>query len=60
MLQYKKKVHPQCITGLEIENNAITLVKWAISTTPDRLLYIERQVLDGPERIADYEEKYLQ
>ena len=47
-------VHPQCITGLEIENNALTLVKWSISATPERLLYIDRQILDGPEPIAAY------
>ena len=50
-------VHPQCITGIEIENNAITLVKWLISATPERLLFIERQILDGPEPIDSYEKQ---
>ena len=47
-------IHPQCITGLEIENNTITLVKWRIAATPDRHLYIARQVLDGPENLSEY------
>lgn len=47
-------IHPQCITGLEIENNTVSLVKWNISTTPDLHLYIARQVLDGPENLSEY------
>lgn len=47
-------IHPQCITGLEIENNKITLVKWTVSTTAERFLYIERLELDGPENLSDY------
>lgn len=31
-------VHPRCITGIEIENNEISLVKWAICTRIDRSL----------------------
>lgn len=50
-------VHPRCITGIEIENNKISLVKWAICTKIDRTLYVGREVLEGPVRISDYYEK---
>lgn len=44
-------VHPRCITALEIERGAITLVKWAISTRADRTLYVGREALEGPVKI---------
>lgn len=47
-------VHPRCITGIEIRNGMISLVKWAMMTKPDRTLYVGRQVLEGPTRLTDY------
>lgn len=47
-------VHPRCITGIEIENNQITLIKWSVRSREDRLLSVEREVLEGPIRISDY------
>jgi hypothetical protein len=47
-------VHPRCITGIEIRNGTISLVKWAILTKPDRTLYVGREVLEGPVRLTDY------
>lgn len=47
-------VHPHCITALEIEGNQISLVQWAISTAMDRTLYISREVVGGPEDLAEY------
>ncbi len=47
-------VHPHCITALEIEENRISLIQWAISTALDRTLYISREVIGGPENLADY------
>ncbi|HPU64087.1 MAG TPA: serine/threonine protein phosphatase, partial [Mobilitalea sp.] len=47
-------VHPRHITGLEIINGSISLVKWAIMTKPDRTLYVGREILDGPVKIQDY------
>lgn len=47
-------VHPRCITGIEIENNEITLIKWAVRTKEDRSLYVGREILEGPARISDY------
>lgn len=47
-------VHPRSITGLEIENGKITLIKWHIDTKPDGTLQIVRVVLEGPENLGDY------
>lgn len=47
-------VHPRCITALEIRNGTIALVKWAVMTKPDRILYVGREVLEGPIRLSDY------
>jgi len=47
-------VHPRCITGIEIANGSISLIKWSIMTRPDQLLYIGREVLEGPVELTDY------
>lgn len=47
-------VHPRSITGLEIENNQISLIKWHISTTEDGTLKVVRLLLEGPQLISDY------
>ena len=47
-------VHPRSITGLEIENGEISLVKWNISTTEDGTLKVVRLLLEGPQKITDY------
>ena len=47
-------VHPRCITALEIKEGTICLVKWTVMTRKDRTMYVERVVLEGPERLEDY------
>ena len=47
-------VHPRSITGIEIENNAISLIKWQIVTTEDGNLKIDRFLLEGPTKLTDY------
>ncbi|WMI66349.1 metallophosphoesterase family protein [Aestuariibaculum sp. YM273] len=47
-------VHPRCITGIEIENGKITLIKWLIDTNDDGILQIVRVVLEGPRKLTDY------
>lgn len=47
-------VHPDCITAIEIEAGEIRLVKWQVSTAADRTLFVDRRVIAGPQRIADY------
>jgi len=50
-------VHPRSITGIEIENGKISLIKWQIATTEDGTLKVVRLLLEGPERLVDYIEK---
>ena len=47
-------VHPRSITGLEIENGEISLIKWHIATTKDGILKITRKLLEGPQNLIEY------
>jgi len=47
-------VHPRSITGIEIENGAISLIKWHIATKEDGTLQIVKTILEGPCRLNDY------
>jgi len=47
-------VHPRSITGIEIENGAISLIKWHIATKEDGTLQIVKTVLEGPCKLSDY------
>ncbi|WP_340200079.1 metallophosphoesterase [Ascidiimonas sp. W6] len=47
-------VHPRSITGIEIENGAIRLIKWNIDTTDKGFLQIVRTVLEGPVSLSNY------
>ncbi|CAH8284832.1 calcineurin-like phosphoesterase family protein [Mariniflexile fucanivorans] len=47
-------VHPRSITGIEIENGQISLIKWYIDTNDDGVLQIVRVVLEGPRKLIDY------
>ena len=42
------------LTGIEIENKEISLVKWQVSIKADRSLYVGREVIKGPVKISDY------
>ena len=47
-------VHPRAITGIEIENLKISLVKWHTITKSDGIFQVKRTVLEGPEELASY------
>lgn len=47
-------VHPRCITGIEIVEGTISLIKWSIKTNGRRMLKVERETIAGPEKINDY------
>ena len=47
-------IHPRSITGLEIEDGKISLIKWQIATTDDGVLKIVRVLLEGPQLLKDY------
>ena len=48
-------VHPRCITGMEIENGKISLIKWQIYTKDDGTLQIVRILLEGPKELKEYQ-----
>lgn len=43
-------VHPAGITGIEIEDRCITLVKWSLGTRSDQTVYVKRETLG--ERVS--------
>ncbi|MEH6680607.1 MAG: serine/threonine protein phosphatase [Sediminicola sp.] len=47
-------VHPRSITGIEIENGNISLIKWHIATKEDGTLQIVRILLEGPQPLIAY------
>ncbi|MEW7281004.1 serine/threonine protein phosphatase [Aquimarina sp. 2201CG1-2-11] len=47
-------VHPRSITGIEIENGTITLIKWQISTAENGILKIIRVPLEGPQKLIEF------
>lgn len=46
--------HPRYITGIEIVNMEISLIKWHTKTRQDGTLQIVKTVIEGPQPIADY------
>lgn len=47
-------VHPRGITGIEIAEGNMTLVKWSVKTRDDGTLYIGREAIAGPRKLEDY------
>jgi len=47
-------VHPRCVTGIEIENGRISLIKWQISTSENGALKINRVLLEGPKKLTEF------
>ena len=47
-------VHPRCITGIEIVNGNIMLVKWSVKANDKGQLFIDRDIIAGPRRLEEY------
>ena len=47
-------IHPRNITGIEIENGNISLVKWFIKTNDDGVLQIVKEYMETPKKLSDY------
>lgn len=47
-------VHPRSITGIEIENGMISLIKWHITTSETGTLQVTRILLEGPQNLINY------
>jgi predicted phosphodiesterase len=52
-------VHPRSITGIEIVEGKISLIKWFIDTKFDETLQIVRECLEGPIELIAYQKKQL-
>jgi UDP-2,3-diacylglucosamine pyrophosphatase LpxH len=50
-------VHPRYITAIELENGALSLVRWSDKTKADGTLYVGRDELSGPYKLDLYEQK---
>jgi predicted phosphodiesterase len=46
--------HVHNITGIEIVNGSISLVKWNIKTNENRLLLVDKEIIAGPIKLKDY------
>lgn len=44
-------VHPRCITGIEIQDAEISLIKWSVTPDERGALYVTREVLAGPRKL---------
>lgn len=44
-------VHPSCITAMELQGSALTLVKWNVRTKDEGVLYVKRQEIAVPRKI---------
>ncbi len=47
-------VHPRCITGIEIVEGNIMLIKWSVKVSEKGLLYIGKDILAGPRKLELY------
>ncbi|MGD9567984.1 MAG: metallophosphoesterase [Sedimentibacter sp.] len=47
-------VHPRCITGIEIINGSIALIKWSVKSNKLGELKVEKDILAGPKKIVNY------
>lgn len=47
-------IHPAGITGIEIENRCITLVKWSLGTRHDQEVYVKREALAETVCVDEY------
>lgn len=47
-------VHPRCITGIEIIEGSISLVKWSQKVHNNGSVYVGRDTLVGPRELGEY------
>lgn len=47
-------VHPRWITGIEIINHQIMLVRWMVNSDKLGILRVERDILAGPRKLGDF------
>lgn len=50
-------VHPRCITGIEIENGEISLIKWWVKPDAPGALCVARELLAGPKKLQSFSKR---
>ncbi len=50
-------LYPSHITGLEVTNSTITLVRWRVDPNEDGLLQVTRRAIAGPEPVSKFDLK---
>lgn len=47
-------VHPRCVTGIEIQNNEIMLIKWLLKPNENGALCVTRELVEGPKELKSF------
>jgi predicted phosphodiesterase len=47
-------VHPRHITGIELQNGEIALVKWSINVSESNNLFLSREIIEGPRNLKSF------
>jgi UDP-2,3-diacylglucosamine pyrophosphatase LpxH len=47
-------VHPQWITGIELDQGQVMLIQWRVKPDQRGSLFIQREILEGPEKLSAY------
>jgi UDP-2,3-diacylglucosamine pyrophosphatase LpxH len=47
-------VHPQFITGIEIDKGEISLIKWGVKVNPGGILYVGKDIIAGPKKLKEF------
>ena len=47
-------VHPRSITGIELIEGELSLIRWSLDTTDEGYLQVRRSVLEGPRKLSEY------
>ncbi len=47
-------VHPQFITGIEIDKGEISLIKWSVKVNPGGILYVGKDMIAGPKKLKEF------
>lgn len=52
-------VHPRCITGIELSEGNIQLIKWSIKSRNSGELFIGKDILAGPEKVKNFNKNLI-
>ena len=50
-------VHPRGITGIEIVNGEISLIKWSLKAKCEGFIFVDKNILAGPKKLTSFKKK---